>query len=676
MKYISKIQIKNYRKLKDVNIQLDKNFSVIAGSNNAGKTSIVELLSKLFGGQGSNVLSFNDINSDIQIKNIKALQEILEMDLPDDEKLSKIIEEKNDFEMITVDIDVSYTEDDIELSLFAPYLTSVKEHDRNFYFRLHTSIEPPKKEELIPIINNHKEFINSFFRLKTVILYCDQERSRFTKHFNSTAEFLELFNFKWVYAIRQLADTDNENTYTLSKHLLETAAQNKDWNNGLKEVVKQLNKTIKDLDLSTEVDNITLDSLKETVERFIETGGGHTGRLGVDFELENKDIEKVLLDFIKVYYEQENSSKIQEGSQGLGFSNLIYLLLTLKSFIDDIDNSKVNLILFEEPEAHLHPQMEKVFISHLRDHIRDKYQMIITSHSPEMVKEIPLNSVKVIRSISSSEGKVYDFNKFFEKYLDDEVTIDFYNKFFQFNMVEIIFADKVILFEGDAERLMLKYIISESSEFDALSNQFISYIQVGGAYAFRYKYILNFLEVRALLLTDIDYSYNNEDMDIEESRLLESFIAKNPCDTESRITTNTTLKDMLTTHKIHELYELQERAQTDRNIIDEDTENICIKYQGKKEGYARTLEDALIFTLINNENLISVFTKFSKENWDKIKEEYNLEISSSQKSETTIRDRVHKMENKTDFMYSLLNNHKSEEFLPAYIKEGLHWLQE
>ena len=69
---------------------------------------------------------------------------------------------------------------------------------------------------------------------------------------------------------------------------------------------------------------------------------------------------------------------------------------------------------------------------------------------------------------------------------------------------ELIFADKVILYEGDTERLYIRKLIG-LSEFSSLQNSYIAFIQVGGAYAHNYLQILEMLKIKSLIITDLDY---------------------------------------------------------------------------------------------------------------------------------------------------------------------------
>lgn len=69
--------------------------------------------------------------------------------------------------------------------------------------------------------------------------------------------------------------------------------------------------------------------------------------------------------------------------------------------------------------------------------------------------------------------------------------IEFYDGFYAINFPDIIFADKVILYEGDTERMLIKNALL-SERFEALRNQYISFVQVDGAYAINYKPILDY----------------------------------------------------------------------------------------------------------------------------------------------------------------------------------------
>lgn len=713
---IEKLIVKNYRKFKEEKITLDDQITAIAGANNAGKTSLVELMSTIFTKEKRDSLKIDDMHIRSRLEDEAKLENIIRDECKsNDEKFKDLKTISKNLNKISIGIVIKYDDGD-QLEKFSCYLADVDITKRNFYFLIEYEYGLIKDNDIMEIIKGEVDFREVFSNLVSKIYYSDENFENKVE-IKDKNEFYGLFNYHCVYAIRKLADRSEEKQNFLSKHLLQTVQNNNSWKDNLKSLIKDINKLLNTQELSKEIDTITLQQVKSTLESFSKTNGGNTGKLGIDFRLENKDIEKVLMDFIHIYFEQDEGVKIKEQKQGLGYSNLIYLLLEAQIFNEKMDAKKVNLLIFEEPEAHLHPQMENIFIRYISKfnmmeveasdvemkeveeveeveevveetdiktaeaeiakataevaiataEILDKpklemkkvpFQMLITTHSSEMTKTIGLNNIRVLRSNGHTESKVYDLNNFINL---PDVDRKFYNKFFQFSMVDMVFADKLILFEGDAERLLFKYLISSLKKYENLSSQYISYIQVGGAYAHKYIDIINFLEIKTLIFTDIDYEYKKDDIEKDASLILKEI--------EGRKTTNETIKKILEESVISKIFKKSKEKQG----IFLSNNKICLKFQTDIDGYARTLEDALLYKLLNFE---TVFSKISKTDFEKIITEKQLLLANTSKSETSLRDRIDKLKNKTDSMYALIESGNINYAIPNYIEEGLDWLKD
>lgn len=743
---IEKIIIKNYRKFYNESITLDRKITAIAGANNSGKTSLVELMSNLFIKEKKDSIKIEDMSSKSRLEDERMLREIInDGNLDNERKIEKLRKVHKELNKIMIGLVIEY-EDSDNIESFSSYLADVDINKRNFYFKIEYEYKSVKEEDIFGILNQGRDFKEIYSQLESKIYYCDEKFENEIK-IKEKAEFYNLFNYHCVYAIRKLSDTSDEKQNFLSKHLLKTVRNNVNWKENLNTLIRGINNILDQQNLSTRIDAITLQHVKTTLDNFSKTNGGNTGKLGVDFKLENQDIEKVLLDFIHIYFEQDEGIKIKEQKQGLGYSNLIYLLLEGQIFSDKIDERKVNLLIFEEPEAHLHPQMENIFIryisainktkelEHKENNLEDKlkeedvqkeladvvnelenvakegavqeivetvnqvaaseveeviitamaenqdvpFQMLITTHSSEMTKTIGLSNIRVLRSNGHTQSKVYDLNNFMTQHATDR---NFYEKFFQFNMVEMVFADKLILFEGDAERLLFKYLISNMVKYEKLSSQYISYIQVGGAYAHKYLDLIKFLEIKSLIFTDIDYEYKKEDIEISEDVIIEEIM--------KRVTSNETIITMVGQSNISKIFE-ENRLKKGLFL---NNGNIILKFQTDVDGYARTLEDALLYKLIlfknNTEkdvnslenklsykklNIENVFSYITKEDFKLLIKENKLLLSNTAKNKTSLRDRIDKLKNKTDFMYALIESENIKDSIPVYVEEGLDWLQ-
>ena len=78
---ITKIIINNFRLLKNTEIDLEKDLSLIIGKNNCGKTSVLSALSKFLGDQSSTVsFNYDDFNIDFQKELFNCIEKQEEQD--------------------------------------------------------------------------------------------------------------------------------------------------------------------------------------------------------------------------------------------------------------------------------------------------------------------------------------------------------------------------------------------------------------------------------------------------------------------------------------------------------------------------------------------------------------------------------------------------------------------
>lgn len=247
----------------------------------------------------------------------------------------------------------------------------------------------------------------------------------------------------------------------------------------------------------------------------------------------------VIFDITK--YGKDNSELISlpEKYNGLGYKNLIYIVFKLISFRDrwmrigkasrkrtekDIAIEPLHLVLIEEPEAHLHAQVQQVFVRKaygvLRKGIGDDFstQMIVSSHSSYIAQEVGFKKLRYFkRKPASSEqivpsAEVVDLSLVFstsKKSEDEEErikeTAKFVTRYLKTTHCDLFFANGVIIVEGAAERMLLPHFIrAHYNRQQGLNSSYISILEIGGAHAHRLRPLIESLGLPTLIITDTD----------------------------------------------------------------------------------------------------------------------------------------------------------------------------
>lgn len=385
-----------------------------------------------------------------------------------------------------------------------------------------------------------------------------------------------------------------------------------------------------------------------------------------------------------LYVDAVRSHELPELYNGLGFKNLIYMAIQAKDYHSQWvrtakDRALCQVIFIEEPEVHLHAQVQQTFIKNIWEVLDASAksegavglepQLVVTTHSSHVLDATEFAKVRYFRRCFSSDDdpkkakihnatEVHSLRDFKPAAVDiegqvasQEEALEFLKRYLRLTHCDLFFADAAVLVEGSVEKLLIPAMIDKVA--GRLQLSYLTVLEIGGAYAHRFEGLLSFLHIPYLVITDLD-SVSPE--------------GRHPvcrADTPDALTSNATLKKFLGQDAVAGLMGLNAEQKCDEAL------DRCIAFQqdieveegkAKKTMRPRTIEEAFAyqnFALLRMEE-IDIGVEIPEDLDAAYKEIYERVKSSKFK--------------KTDFAMTVLSG-PIDWSVPNYIADGLRWLE-
>lgn len=544
---LKQIEVTNFRLLRDASLILEPHTTVIVGRNNSGKTSLTEVMKRLLS-ENNPVFSLEDFSLGTHRGFLDAFVALRGgSSEPDVRRLLPTIEIRLTF---------AYGKDE-ELGPLADFIVDLDPECTEALAVVRYTLKNGKLTELFDGLDPSDEALTTEFfrtlRQRIPLLYGSTisavDPNDATNERGVDAHTLRsLCASGFISAQRGLDDASQKDRVVIGKvleNLFATAKANSD-DKESHDTAQELEAAVKDIQDRIEKDfNLKLDALLPALSLF-----GYPGLRDPKLLTETTlDVARLLTNHTKVRYTGANGIHLPEAYNGLGARNIILILLQLREFFKLylVMEAKpgVHLVFIEEPEVHLHPQMQEVFIRKLSEIAAEfskehgspwPVQFIVSTHSSHVANEAHFETIRYFLSVVDGDNNclrtvVKDLRKGFARKVEPDRT--FLHQYMTLTRCDLFFGDKAVLIEGTTERLllprMIKMIDQMQPEGKKLGAQYLSIIEVGGAYAHLFFDLVEFLELRTLIITDIDTVKPNAKGKLEACQVQHGTGTSNAC---------------------------------------------------------------------------------------------------------------------------------------------------